>query len=163
MNREIKFRGKSVKTGEWVYGFYYEVPAPLKCIGKQDDPECNIVFENTNSCPDWGMPRDVVRDIVENETVGQYTGLKDKKGVEIYEGDILEEHTPSTSNYSVVKFGEIDISAFYYKSKMCTCFYHDFSNFNDNWGEVTLGNNLKNIEVIGNIYENPELLEVKNE
>ena len=93
--------------------------------------------------------------------VMQYTGLKDKKGVEIYEGDILEEHTPSASNYSVVKFGEIDISAFYYKSKMCTCFYHDFSNFNDNWGEVTLGNNLKNIEVIGNIYENPELLEEK--
>ena len=93
--------------------------------------------------------------------VMQYTGLKDKNNKEIYEGDILKERTPSGFNYSVVKFGEIDISSFSCESKMCTCFYHDFSNFNDNWGEVALGNNLKNIEVIGNIYENPELLETK--
>ena len=90
----------------------------------------------------------------------QYTGLKDKNIKKIYEGDILKEQTQSGFNYSVVKFGEIDISVSC-EPKMCTCFYHYFSNFNDNRREVPLGNNLKNIEVIGNIYENPELFKAK--
>lgn len=93
--------------------------------------------------------------------VMQYTGLKDKNGKEIYEGDIISEYRPSGFNYSIVRFGEINISKFVSYPKMCTCFYSDYSNFNDCWSEVPIGNNLKNIEVIGNIYENPELLEVE--
>ena len=161
MNREIKFRGIAIEgedKGKFVYGSYVYDDVREKHIICSFDTE----VEGCEPYNSYGtlVPVDIVIR-VNKDTVGQYTGLEDKNGNEIYEGDILKEHTPSGFNYSVVKFGEIDISGFSCYPKMCTCFYHDFSNFNDNWGEVALGNNLENIEVIGNIYENPELLETE--
>ena len=149
MNREIKFRGWDKYDKKMIYDLC-QVDSFWHYYSYSDDT--GLHFGKTG-------PNGVGEDF-ENKYIMQYTGLKDKNGEKIYEGDILEEHTPSGFNYSVVKFGEINISIFSCKAKMCTCFYQDYSNFNDNWSEVTLGNNLKNIEVIGNIYENPELLEV---
>lgn len=155
MSREIKFRA---------WQKYHKKMLEVLDIGFEDgevnylkvkypeDTIPNVVIYKKNDKKFW-LDDDCIK-------LMQYTGLKDKNDKEIYEGDILAEHTPSGNNYSVVKFGEIDISVFVYNPKKCTCFYHDFSNFNDNWSEVALGNNLKSIEVIGNIYENPELLEV---
>lgn len=73
--REIKFRGKEINTGKWVYGFYTQ--------GSFIDP--NTEKETVRHIIDNGMLHDVVP-----ETIGQYTGLKDKNGKEIYEGDKLE-------------------------------------------------------------------------
>ena len=67
MKREILFRGKCPTSGEWFFGFYFIDGFGNHCI---TDNKCNLHE-------------------VDPETVGQYTGLQDKNGVKIFEGDTL--------------------------------------------------------------------------
>lgn len=81
--------------------------------------------------------------------IEQYTGLKDKKGKEIYEGDILRF---KSGPKSVVKFCEI-------KDSDCTYFYLGWASVQDGYEPMSLCEEAGFCEVIGNIHENPELLE----
>lgn len=125
--REIKFRGKRLDNGEWVVGSYIEAENRDRSIAHQIIPY------------KAGL---VVRE-VDPATVGQYTGLKDKNGKEIYEGDILldESGTYAVVGYSMgafyVDFGEgFDLQYF------AECIH-----------EIC--------EVVGNVHDDPELLETE--
>lgn len=142
--REIKFRGLRKNSTEWITGDLNHIDGKVFIFNRSEDAPLNS--------PDWFE--------VIPESVGEYTGLKDRKGVDIYEGDII--HDPGSSFGIKHKPTEIVF--------ISGCFWMRNSQLNQ-----TLMNNCPEncyplyryathlwSEVIGNIYQNPELLEVKN-
>ena len=129
--REILFRGKRTDNGTWAYGYLF-------CI-----------WESAYLC--WGTTNNVpnMKEVIP-ETVGQYTGLTDKRGTKIFEGDIVKfyngdgEYSPyevrwQDSGFSVLMNGNPDL----------------FDELDDFFS--------RRCEIIGNIYDNPELLEGRDE
>lgn len=130
MKREIKFRGKCLDNGEWVYGYYV----------KYNDYSDNI---HESIIDEYGYMYDVAP-----ATVGQYTGLKDKNGKEVWEGDIVDawsagSHLPN----GIIKWGALGCS-FFIGTHTNSCCWKLSGN---NKGHETF-------EVIGNIHDHPELL-----
>ena len=139
--REILFRGKRTDNGAWVEGAF--------CLKDCDDPFGDMV--DRPSIIKYDPPCDGFWFRVDPETVGQFTGLTDKNGKKIFEGDILKES-------DVIYNGEIQINGHIFTVAMrkgcwcvlSTCYF-------DEWD--FLCSNANRCEVIGNIHDNPELLE----
>ena len=143
---EYKFRGKEVDTGKWVYGGLFKEPAPPQCFEKTLEDKYWIVYPNPRYMPDWNLPYQMIRTDVDKETIGQYTGLKDRNMKEIYEEDIVQidmDRAYVKWNDKYGYFQLIPIGDYYFDSDV-------------------IGQALEyaDIEVIGNIYENKDLLEL---
>ena len=138
MNREILFKGKN--EGDWVYGdLTYSV-----------NEDQYYIVERTE---------DALSFPVDEETVGQYTGLRDKNGKKIFEGDIVKAVTVDEKEikYGVVKFGRYEDENF---EDSCYGFYVEwegihFSMFN---GEADGYCLIDMVEIAGNIHDNPNLI-----
>lgn len=123
MNRTIKFRGKSLKTGEWFYGNLYD----------EDTHGRTHICATHRGCL-----------CIDPETVGQFTGLHDRNGKEIYEGDVVDVISYYTSPRekemarvrAVIMFDK-DRASFFAKT-------------NASMYAMTCASNM---EIIGNIYE----------
>jgi uncharacterized phage protein (TIGR01671 family) len=139
--REILFRGKRVDNGEWAYGDL------LTC-----DDEMEIYSESHGENGGWVIP----------ETVGEFTGLTDKKDKKIFEGDILR-YVPKYGApiIGIVVFGD-------YRYPADKIAFH--RGFNIKWTsepsprpELGYWAIKQLVEVIGNIYDNPELIKEDTE
>lgn len=120
--RNVKFRGKRIYNGEWVYGYLFKIW-----------DKCYILWETTNNN---NVPKVIE---VEQETIGQFIGLHDKNGKEIHEGDIVkiqDELCIVEYNYNAFCLKVIDQTKPY------------------GWVDFIV----YKCEVIGNIYENKNLL-----
>ena len=149
--REIKFRGKTV-NGKWLYG--------------------NLQVPSVNGVPYYMWDEDKFQCPVDENTIGQYTGLKDKNGKEIYEGDVL--HIKQYENNGYRLFGT-DVSfpncftldeckgklfregnALVYFSEGCMCVGDMF--ISALFGDMRYSHPIFELEIIGNIHDNPELI-----
>lgn len=164
--REILFRGKRIDNGEWVEGFYSRVTNNWE--------QKNVHFITCFKDLDNGETVLTRQEIVIPETIGQYTGLTDKNGKKIFEGDIVQYLTFDDFDcQSIVKFGEYkqDGSGGEYNGRDCIGFYVEVDNFTcpewcenepDCFSDYLKQQNIKEVaqecEVIGNIHDNPELL-----
>ena len=146
--REILFRGIDFLTGKWVQGDLLHISSG--CIiyhGSQTESE---IKENTGAAIEL-LINEI--SVVKPKTIGQFTGLTDKNGVKIFEGDFLN-----------VEMFKIDIgyfnSVFFCESiqnyKCISTEYQGNQNFIEDDSKYCLGNYKK--VVIGNIHDNPELL-----
>lgn len=138
--REILFRGKSKGKPEWVYGsLYKEGPQAFILVGGRFYPEPSN-GQSALGIMDWYE--------VFHDSIGQFTGLTDKNGNKIFEGDILKI---TWSNESF-KDGVMKTSVIFWQGNFC----HSGS-MGPLWPHIIKDK----YEVIGNIHDNPELLEEK--
>lgn len=152
MKREIKFRGKDIETGKWMYGFYVRLEDTFrKPIDGKERISHRIYTGFADSCAsqdgydfsgDWYE--------VDRNTVGQFTGMHDKNGVEIYEGDIV--HTEFDTPFGLAKYtGDI-----FYNNGFDLNIHKVEGEENEGEGVLMLGTDTSGLVVVGNIYENKE-------
>jgi uncharacterized phage protein (TIGR01671 family) len=143
MKRKIKFRGKNKKNGEWFYGNLYD----------KDISGRTHICTTKKGCFD-----------IDPDTVGQFTGLLDKNRKEIYEGDLLR--FPAKDQYEQNNFVAYEI---FWHDNDCADRHIGWQMNRQHFQGSLCGNDMglitflphwsEKMEVIGNIHDNPELIE----
>ena len=131
--REILFRGKRKENGEWVYGNYAVT---------DNNEKQHFIFQNK-----------AFEFEVDPETVGQYTGITDDNGKKIFEGDILGI-TNDDPDYDYISKVYLDCDT------LCVDIQgQDYDYTSIGFAIEIWDDECDQVEIIGNIYDNPELLE----
>ena len=132
--RDYLFRGKRTDNGEWVEGFYVHYDDTKD--NHKDDCDYIVGIHTGEHFPFFE---------VIPETVGQYTGLTDKNGKKIFEGDIVKTDKFSEPNKQYIIKYDLQFGAFIGQDRY-NCYFVTFDGDSDEF------------EVIGNIHDNPKLL-----
>ena len=131
MNNRYLYRAKRKDNSEWVEGFL------------MDDKYINTPFNDNDACGRFDDPVEI-----DPSTISQCTGLKDKNGKLIWENDIIEAHLDNLFPEDISRF-QVLWKDYSFKIRLEKELYDDFC---DDLSEL--------FEVAGNIFDNPELLEV---
>lgn len=140
--REVLFRGKRVDNGEWITGNYIKAGYHWHKYGKHED------WIVTSAIQNGGFINLCGRGAVIPETVGQFTGLTDKNGKKIFEGDIVKH----SGIVGVIRFEMFSATFLIFEDRDHAERLDNISRF----GEYGL-------QVVGNIHDNIELLEDKKQ
>ena len=141
--REILFRGKRLQGGNWVEGYFFKSDINKR---ERESGKATLIF--TPDCDTFiTVPECHNSFMVVSDTVGQYTGLKDKNGKRIFEGDIAKVMQGKDKDIAYVGFENGAFMLYpktgnIYERTLWSYWYNDWD-----------------VEVIGNITDNPELLE----
>ena len=141
--RKILFRGKRLQGGEWVEGYFFKSDINKR---ERESGKATLIF--TPDCDTFiTVPECHNSFMVVSDTVGQYTGLKDKNGKRIFEGDIAKVLQGKDKDIAYVGFENGAFMLYpktgnIYERTLWSYWYNDWD-----------------VEVIGNITDNPELLE----
>ncbi len=131
---EIKFRGMS-DNGTWIYGYY-------RCQKFNTRFSHERVLNQTIQDESHTITIGCEEFSVDKNSIGQRTGLKDVNGKEVYSGDILKKHYGSSNQYVIVAY-DVERAAFIN---------------NDGFNELLFHVALNKCEIVGNIFETPELI-----
>lgn len=133
MEREILYRGKCIDNGEWVEGYFVK----YQSCASEEKIICGIVPEYASA---------LYLNEIDPSTVGQYTGLTDKNGIKIFEGDIV-----------ITQYGRLCVVIWHQTD--CHCGW-DLYPVNDDHKPPSkwCAFNSDCLEVVSNIYDNPEML-----
>ena len=148
--REILFKAKRKDNGKWVEGYYYKMSETTYCF--KEDYERKPVSEHhyilQERMTDWGLPNQIVQIEIDSETLCQFTGLCDKNGKKIWENDILMAHLdesyPEDATYETVEWNAAGWVT------------HETDSTDRQYLDEF---DLEHYEAIGNIFDNPELLQ----
>ena len=149
--REILFKAKRIDNGEWIEGYYTE------CRGE------TFIGIDTSSMFEIFCPPVIRWFKVSSETLCQFTGLCDKNGKKIWESDIISyqrdnDDCPFPNKDTKKRFGKVFYQGF--RSTFAIGMGKSRSINDDLWKYVQNGNR---VEVIGNQFDNPELLQEESD
>ena len=144
--REILFRGKALtkytmtkQENGWVFG----VPVPIRWDGYMRQRIDMVECHGYDELDDYALLSE--DDEVDPKSIGQYIGLLDKNGKKIFEGDIINGHNSVNDDFMIYRV-VYEENGFYYCDEDGIAWYPE---------------RIENAEIIGNIYDNPELMEVE--
>lgn len=130
MNREILFRGKRVDNGEWVEGYYCLGPYSGEPVIMRDDGSCKKIDPSTR---------------------GEYTGLTDRNGKRIFEGDIVQYPIEQG------KHRDTNLHRVVFERRGGSAYFGIVMDKDETW-QFCLSVPAKLMEIVGNIHDNPELV-----